>query len=265
MNYTGRWKGLISARSLPAKKKRRAAMFDSVYHNLIKIGYTHPLHPTITHLTIGLVMAAFIFLMVGYLSKRDRFFQTARHIFVLTLATLPITVLLGYMDWQHFYKGAWLLPFQIKFLLAGLLLIFLIVSTLLAFINQSGSGKLVITEIVCLLAVIGLGFFGGELVYGPGGKTTGASIEKTREALANTGNMVFENNCSACHYIDRTDEKVGPGLKGLFQMGTLPVSGQTANEESIRKQLATPYKNMPEFKSLSEEEVTALIAFLETI
>jgi len=232
-------------------------MFDSIYHILTKIGYTHPLHPTVTHLTIGLVMGAFIFLIVGYLSKRDRFFKTARHILVLTLATLPITVLLGYMDWQHFYKGAWLFLFQIKFLLAGLLLIFLIVSILLAFVNPSGSGKLIVTQIVCLLAVIGLGFFGGELVYGPG--------EKTSEGLANTGNMVFENNCSACHYIESTEEKVGPGLKGLFQMETLPVSGQAVNQENIRKQLATPYKNMPEFKNLSEDEVTALIAFLETI
>jgi len=239
-------------------------MFDSIYHILTKIGYTHPLHPTITHLTIGLVMGAFIFLMVGYLSKRDRFFKTARHILVLTLATLPITVLLGYMDWQHFYKGAWLFLFQIKFLLAGLLLIFLIVSILLAFVNPSGSGKLIVTQIVCLLAVIGLGFFGGELVYGPDEKT-GASIEKTSEEFAKTGNMVFENNCSACHYIDRTEEKVGPGLKGLFQMETLPVSGQAVNQESIRKQLVTPYKNMPEFKNLSEDEITALIAFLETI
>ena len=48
-------------------------------------------------------------------------------------------------------------------------------------------------------------------------------------------------------------------------METLPVSGQAVNQESIRKQLVTPYKNMPEFKNLSEDEITALIAFLETI
>ena len=30
--------------------------FDFIYQFLADVGYAHPLHPTITHLTIGLVM-----------------------------------------------------------------------------------------------------------------------------------------------------------------------------------------------------------------
>jgi len=142
--------------------------------------------------------------------------------------------------------------------------IFLIVSILLAFINQKGSGMWVVTQAICLLAVIGLGFFGGELVYKPVEKAS-VKIEGIPDGSASKGKVIFENNCSMCHYSDRTEEGVGPGLKGLFQMEKLPVSGNEVIEKNIRKQLLTPLKDMPEFVDLTEDEVQMLIAFLKTI
>ena len=41
------------------------------------------------------------------------------------LALLP-TVIVGIMDWQHYYAGAWLFPIKMKLPLAGLLLILLV-------------------------------------------------------------------------------------------------------------------------------------------
>jgi uncharacterized membrane protein len=239
-------------------------MFDFIYDSLAKIGYTHPLHPAVTHLTIGLVMGSFIFLIIGFVLKKSQFFITARYVIILAAATVPITVLLGYMDWQHFYRGAWLFSFQMKFLLAGLLSIFLIVSILLAFINQKGSGMWVITQAICLLAVIGLGFFGGELVYKPVEKAS-TKIEGIPEELASKGKVIFESNCSMCHYSDRTEESIGPGLKGLFQMEKLPVSGNEVTEKNIQKQLLTPFKDMPDFADLAEDDIQMVIAFLKTI
>jgi len=45
-------------------------MFDFIYNSLSRIGYTHPLHPAVTHLTIGLVMGSFIFLIIGFVLKK---------------------------------------------------------------------------------------------------------------------------------------------------------------------------------------------------
>ncbi len=239
-------------------------MFDFIYSGLNKIGYTHPLHPIITHLTIGLVIGSFVFLLLGYVTRQESFFTTARHAVGLALATVPVTIFLGYTDWQHFYRGAWLFTFQMKFFFAGLLAVFLIVSLVLAFINRQGSGIQIIAQVICLLAVTGLGYFGGNLVYGTG-DTPKTVSDNVQEESAPSGQMIFADNCAACHYTDRTDEKAGPGLKGLFQMKTLPVSGWPVNEDTVRKQLLTPYRDMPDSTDLSENEIAAVITYLKSL
>jgi len=39
-------------------------MIDSLYQTLSKIGFAHPLHPPITHLSLGLIIGGFIFDLV---------------------------------------------------------------------------------------------------------------------------------------------------------------------------------------------------------
>ncbi|MCB2184715.1 MAG: cytochrome c [Desulfobulbaceae bacterium] len=78
--------------------------------------------------------------------------------------------------------------------------------------------------------------------------------------------LFVEKGCVECHFTQSRGTKVGPGLKGLFQGKTLPMSGREATEENVRKQLKTPYKDMPSFaKRLSEEERTKLIEFLKKL
>jgi uncharacterized membrane protein len=36
-------------------------MIEFIYQALTKLGYTHPLHPTLTHVPLGMVMGALIF------------------------------------------------------------------------------------------------------------------------------------------------------------------------------------------------------------
>jgi mono/diheme cytochrome c family protein len=74
-----------------------------------------------------------------------------------------------------------------------------------------------------------------------------------------------EKGCADCHHADRTDPKIGPGLKGLFDLERMPVSGWPATEDSLRKQLKTPFRAMPPYADLSEEDVDALVAFLRTL
>jgi cytochrome c2 len=90
--------------------------------------------------------------------------------------------------------------------------------------------------------------------------------ETSTPADANRGRALFDNQCSFCHYADRTDSKLGPGLKGVLMQETLPVSGRAATPENVTQQLLDPYQNMPSFRSsLSEQEIEDLLAYLKTL
>jgi uncharacterized membrane protein len=233
-------------------------MFEFIYDILAKIGYTHPLHPTITHVPIGLVIAAFVFVLVAWFFQRTFLFQTARHCIILALISVLPAAALGYMDWQHNFGGALVLPIKMKLILAGLLFIFLFAASLFGTRAQTNVKGLIGVYALCLLIVIALGYFGGELVYGKK-----IPIAKIEGGLAKEGAAIFNKNCIQCHYTDRTDAKVGPGLKGLYKMENLPVSKRPVNDENIRKQMVTPFKMMPPFPDLTQEQMEALLTFLK--
>jgi mono/diheme cytochrome c family protein len=85
-------------------------------------------------------------------------------------------------------------------------------------------------------------------------------------ADAQIGRGIFEKKCSFCHYADKSENKMGPGLKGILKKEALPVSGKPAKPENVANQIINPYKNMPSFKTtISEEEIKNLLAYLETL
>ena len=79
------------------------------------------------------------------------------------------------------------------------------------------------------------------------------------------GSALFEQNCAFCHYADKTDSKLGPGLMGVMKGEKLPASGRPATAENIAKQLAEHVGTMPSFTSLTEKEVADLISYMETL
>ena len=79
-----------------------------------------------------------------------------------------------------------------------------------------------------------------------------------------SGKKLFEANCAACHFSDRKDQKVGPGLAGLLKGPKLP-SGQTASEENVRDQIINGGDKMPPFKHLKEDELKAIIDYLKEL
>lgn len=237
-------------------------MIDSVYAILQTIGYTHPLHPTLTHLPIGLIFAAFVFALLGMVFRKAALLSTVRHCVILGLVTLPLAAFLGILDWQHFYGGDWLFPIKAKVVLASLLFIVLAVSLVTVFRADKFSGRSLVIFGVCLLLTFGLGYFGGELVHGAA-KATAAGDQIS--ALAASGEAVFNKSCSMCHYPDKTEPKVGPGLKGLFQKDQMSVSGWEVTDDNIRKQLTAPFDNMPAFPDQTEQEVQAIIAYLRSL
>ena len=235
-------------------------MIEFIYQTLTKFGYTHPLHPTLTHVPIGLVIGAFLFALAALVFRWTSLIQTARHCVILAVVVVVPTALLGIMDWQHFYGGAMLFPIKMKLVLAGVLLIFLVLAVIFGLFGEKFTRVVLAMYVLCLLSAVGLGYFGGELVYG-----TKAPVVAVTEGAAAEGAIVFKQNCSACHLTDSTANKIGPGLKGIFKLGKFPVSGKPVSEDNFKSILQKPFDKMPPFGHLPPEQVDALTAYLKTL
>jgi cytochrome c5 len=85
------------------------------------------------------------------------------------------------------------------------------------------------------------------------------------EKTSPKGQDLFTANCAVCHFSDRTDAKVGPGLKGVFKNPRLPGTGRPTSEETVQDQIQKGGTKMPPFKNLTDEEVLAIIDFLKTL
>ncbi|NLZ17372.1 MAG: hypothetical protein GX087_06525 [Desulfobulbaceae bacterium] len=140
-------------------------MVDGLYAFLQGIGFHHPLHPAMTHLPVGLVLACFIFSILSFAFSRPDLLRTAYHCCLLAAAGLVLAAATGLLDWLHRYGGNLESLIIIKMVLAPLLL-----STLLVAAWQAGSGaragRMVLLYGLASLFATGLGFAGGELVYG---------------------------------------------------------------------------------------------------
>jgi mono/diheme cytochrome c family protein len=95
---------------------------------------------------------------------------------------------------------------------------------------------------------------------------TAAAVAEQAIGDAGAGEQVFTRSCAGCHHSDSVDNKIGPGLAGLFARDEIASSGQPVTTENIREQIVAPAGGMPAFKAfLSEEQLDDLIAFLQTL
>jgi cytochrome c1 len=88
-------------------------------------------------------------------------------------------------------------------------------------------------------------------------RTDAGSIEKGKE--------LYESKCSFCHDAYSNERVVGPGHKRILKNPLLPVSKKPATPDNVANQIRNPYKNMPSFSYLSEDDVQNVIAFLNTL
>lgn len=79
------------------------------------------------------------------------------------------------------------------------------------------------------------------------------------------GMALFNSQCASCHYADREESRNGPGLKNLLKRDALPASERPATVENILLQLKKPFRVMPAFPSLSEQESADLLAYLKIL
>jgi mono/diheme cytochrome c family protein len=120
--------------------------------------------------------------------------RSARHCAILAWLFVWPTLLLGYMDWQYFYQGAYLLPIIIKIGLSALLVVLLTAALFLMLQGRGESGSILFIYLLGFLTVAAIGYFGGHIVF-----KGMAPAAPAPTAAAQAGRKLFEVNCSACH------------------------------------------------------------------
>ena len=169
----------------------------SFFYTLInQLGYHHPLHPTQVHFPVGLIFGAFILGVWGKVRHQPIFSRAAWYCMVIALIWILPTVITGFMDWRHFFAGAWIFPFVMKYILATALVILLAVTVFIGLRRGVESNGMVAIYALCFLTVAGLGFFGGELVYG---EKAAPVAEKSQTKDHQMGRKIYAANCGACH------------------------------------------------------------------
>lgn len=99
----------------------------------------------------------------------------------------------------------------------------------------------------------------------------GVALSKEQQVAA--GYSIFQGTggCAGCHTIQGTPAagRIGPNLTHLFSRRTFAGSILDLNEENLRKWLRDPQEQKPgnkmQIRKLTEDEITQLIAYLETL
>lgn len=140
-------------------------MIESLYTLLANIGFSHPLHPMLTHVPMGMIIGMVIFSLFGVMAKNNTLMQTAFHCSVLALVAIIPVISAGILDWLHLLQGAWNPYIIAKMILASILTVLLAVSVI--FKRRGASPvRMLLIYLFCLACAAGLGYSGGELVYG---------------------------------------------------------------------------------------------------
>ena len=166
---------------------------DFIYQFLERIGYTHPIHPPITHMPIGLVAGALILRLAAIFSPRAPLVRAAFYCLVLALVFAVPTVLVGVMDWQHYFLGAWVFPIKMKVVLTIFLFIFLAGGIILGWHGKADSKPFLAVCLLSFFAVVGIGYFGGEMSPAPQ-RLCPPSAPEHQE-----GAKIYARYCAACH------------------------------------------------------------------
>ena len=130
---------------------------------------------------IPLAQAASIFGFRGWILRRPSLGRPGWYCLVLAWLFIFPTVLLGFMDWQHFYQSAWFLPIIVKISLTGFLFVLLSIGDIWE-LPRDEFKDLLANDVIAFLTVGGLGYFGGRLELfrqqGPGRAASFSGREK---------------------------------------------------------------------------------------
>jgi uncharacterized membrane protein len=140
-------------------------MVESLYSFLATVGFTHPLHPMLTHVPMGMIIGMVVFSLLGLIWKKDNLTETAFHCCVLALLAVGPVIIAGILDWLHLQQGEWNKYIIVKMILGTVLTVLLAVAVTMKKKGASPA-KMLLFYLLCLACAGGLGYSGGELVYG---------------------------------------------------------------------------------------------------
>lgn len=226
------------------------AVTSGVFGLLAALNYHHPIHPTQVHMPVGLIAGAFFLGVLGQVRHQPLFNRSAWHCMNLALVFMLPTIATGLLDWRHSYAGAMLPLIQAKFILATILSILLCAGF---FIGRRGAweGKrMVPIYTLCFLTAVGLGFIGGELVFGSGPQAAANDYK--------AGQELFAANCSSCHPNGGNRIKPDTPLKN---------SAKTSNFQTFNAWIRNPIRPMPPFPEtdLSDAEAKELYQYVVNV
>ena len=79
------------------------------------------------------------------------------------------------------------------------------------------------------------------------------------------GKEVFEQ-CAVCHNADSAEQKMGPGLKGLYKAAKMKSTGKAPSDATVGGKIDEGGGGMPAYKEmLSAPEKANLLAYLKTL
>lgn len=241
-------------------------MIDSLYALIAKMGFTDPLHAPITHLPIGLVIGAFLFFLVAVIFNRKNLVLTARHVSILAFLFVFPTILFGVFDWLHFYKGVLIPPIKYKMILASAVLVLLAAGIIVGSELKVRTALMTVIYALTVVGVVGLGWFGGKLVYGgwsPAPEAAAPAAGATAPAVP-AGQRLYASNCAACH---------PSGGNSIVASLPLKKSTRLATEASFVAFIRSPKMpdgsegQMPPFPAdqLSDKQAAALYTYIESM
>ncbi|MEJ2690412.1 MAG: cytochrome c [Deltaproteobacteria bacterium] len=223
-------------------------MYDNIYRFFQGIGYSHPLHPTMVSMPIGLLIATLCLAAFAVASRRGIIDSCAPTCLQLALFFLIPTVLAGLLDWQYFYSGAMLPIIKWKMALAGLLFILLLAALFSGPGSIQSNKPFLFFSGLAFLCVIGLGYLGGNLVFS--GRTPPAPQKYA------AGREIFRSHCSGCHPY---------GANAVKARHHLWNSGRLTNILTFTSWIRSPEPPMPPFNAdkITEGDAKELLSYLK--
>lgn len=252
--------------------------FDFFYNFLTGLGYNHPVHPILVHITIGLVVASFLFALVATVPRYSKFAVTARHCTTLAAITVPLTFLAGIMDWQHFYGGAWTDTFKAKLTLGSVLIALLATGVFLSRRLAYRSPGIYAVYLAAFLTVVALGYYGGELIHsgaepasaesGGGSSEEAAATDQDGEVAYAQIDQIMQSRCVSCHSTGNPiwglDASSYEALMDGSKNGPIVEPGNPADSELVKRIKGITQPQMPLGGSpLSEQQVQRIERWIE--
>ncbi|HEX7509920.1 MAG TPA: hypothetical protein VF335_01360, partial [Chitinivibrionales bacterium] len=125
---------------------------------------------------------AAIFFLIAIVFKRKALVLTARHASILAFIFVFPTIMLGVMDWIHFYHAAPFTPIKIKIVLASAALLVLGAGIILGSEIKLHTFSMTVLYALAFVVMVGLGYFGSGIVYGKG-----LTIKAPRQSIDSSG------------------------------------------------------------------------------